>query len=182
VTHDDPFPELVALLVSELTALFRHVQAAHPDEHFYGFGLISSGMFYHLTPACSSEESLRRAAERESAYNPNLTVEEHMARMRWRADSWQEYFLDTSDIPQVTAWHQAHVPDFNNLPWHEWDSRDPNEDFYGIDAWQNRVHASLMVALPLLGRSLFPNAQPEMHIDYESEVYLLAVGAAPSQR
>jgi len=39
-----------------------------------------------------------------------------------------------------------------------------------------------MVALPLLGRSLFPNAQPEMHIDYESEVYLLAVGAAPSQR
>jgi len=93
VLSNDPFPELVTLLVSELATVFQHVQAAHPDEHFYGFGLISSGMFYYLIPACSSEESLRRAAERESAYDPKLTIEEHMARMRWRGDSWQEHFL-----------------------------------------------------------------------------------------
>jgi hypothetical protein len=180
VLSNDPFPELVTLLVSELATVFQHVQAAHPDEHFYGFGLISSGMFYHLTPACSSEEALRRAAEREWAYNPKRTVEEHMERMRWRAYGWNEHILTASDIPQVTAWHRAHIPDFNNLPWHEWDSRDPNEDFYGTDTWQNRVHASLEAALPLLGQRLFPSARSEVHIDYESDVYLLAVGIAPS--
>lgn len=176
----DPYPDLVELLVAESAAAFAQVQAQHPDEHFYGFGFVSAALFVYLIPVANSEEGLLRQAQQEAKLYPTRPLEESLREMRWRPYGWAYFDNPYQVTPQVVAWHKAHVPDFKNLPWIEYDSYS-GDDFYGTETWNQRMFSSMQAALPRIGQQIFPHAAPEVIIDVESEVNFYAVGISPQQ-
>lgn len=83
-THE--FEQLYTALLTASRAAFSEVQAQHPDEQFYAFGLYHEPLWGYIVPTCNTEKGLTRQAQhyRNSyeSYNQR-TVDELRHQLRW---------------------------------------------------------------------------------------------------
>jgi hypothetical protein len=76
------FDELVTRLVEAGRAAFVEARETNRGESFYSFALFTDPFAAYILPTCSSEEGLRRVAERYVGEFGG-TVEEQAAGLRW---------------------------------------------------------------------------------------------------
>src|SRR5690242_11054054 len=102
------FDHFQTLLLDASRAAFKEVQAAHPDETFYGFGLFHEPLFGYIVPTANPEEGLIRRAEYYKEDHWNLgyarqSIDALSVILRWSPADWAYHLAGKEHFDSVGA-------------------------------------------------------------------------------
>jgi hypothetical protein len=119
------FNRLKTLLLAATRQAFTTVQAQHPDEQFYGFGLFHAPLWHYICPTCNTEEGLTRTAEKYQLKYPQYyeqqTIESLKQDVRWSPADWFYHLAGKEFFEPVNAWLLKHdIYNASSEPWEAW--------------------------------------------------------------